>query len=227
MNGFSLAPTAPLGLEMFVGGLMLVVLFMGLFRPKTPTRATGWVTLIGLLALIGVSFAVKPGETVAIVGPSGAGKTTIFALAQRFFDPQKGTVSVDGVDVKKAVPQEVRERIAVVPPGVDHERFHPGTAAERRATRDSLGLGDRPVLLFAGRIQPLKGADLAVRALAALGEPEGEAIRFGLLGIKNVGASAAESIVAARESAEQAASLQELCERIVITVPSMLAMTFI
>ena len=66
-------------------------------------------------ALIDVSFAVKTGETVAIVGPSGAGKTTIFALVQRFFDPQKGVVSVDGVDVKKAVPQDVRERIAVVP----------------------------------------------------------------------------------------------------------------
>ena len=66
-------------------------------------------------ALVDVSFSVKPGETVAIVGPSGAGKTTIFALAQRFFDPQKGIVSVDGIDVKKAVPQEVRERIAVVP----------------------------------------------------------------------------------------------------------------
>ena len=45
-------------------------------------------------------------------------------------------------------------------------------------------------------------------------EPEGEAIRFGLLGIKNVGAGAAESIVAARETGEQAASLQEFCERI-------------
>ena len=66
-------------------------------------------------ALIDVSFTVKTGETVAIVGPSGAGKTTIFALVQRFFDPQKGTVTVDGVDVRKAVPQEVRERIAVVP----------------------------------------------------------------------------------------------------------------
>lgn len=66
-------------------------------------------------ALIDVSFAVNTGETVAIVGPSGAGKTTIFALAQRFFDPQKGSVTVDGVDVRKAVPQEVRERIAVVP----------------------------------------------------------------------------------------------------------------
>ncbi|MEY3083585.1 MAG: hypothetical protein RJA94_3570 [Pseudomonadota bacterium] len=66
-------------------------------------------------ALVDVSFSVKTGETVAIVGPSGAGKTTIFALAQRFFDPQKGIVTVDGVDVRKAVPQEVRERIAVVP----------------------------------------------------------------------------------------------------------------
>ncbi len=66
-------------------------------------------------ALIDVSFRVRTGETVAIVGPSGAGKTTIFSLAQRFFDPQHGTVRVDGVDVKKAVPQAVRERIAVVP----------------------------------------------------------------------------------------------------------------
>jgi D-inositol-3-phosphate glycosyltransferase len=65
----------------------------------------------------------------------------------------------------------VRERVAVVPPGVDHDRFNPGTAAERAATRSSLGLGDRPVLLFAGRIQPLKGADLAVRALAELRDP--------------------------------------------------------
>jgi ATP-binding cassette subfamily B protein len=66
-------------------------------------------------ALQDVSFTVKTGETVAIVGPSGAGKTTIFSLVQRFFDPQAGTVFVDGVDVRKADPQQVRERIAVVP----------------------------------------------------------------------------------------------------------------
>jgi len=67
------------------------------------------------LALENVSFAVRTGETVAIVGPSGSGKTTIFALAQRFFDPQSGTVLVDGIDVRKADPQAVRERMAVVP----------------------------------------------------------------------------------------------------------------
>ena len=59
----------------------------------------------------------------------------------------------------------VPERIEVVPPGVDHHIFSPGDQREARAL---LGLGDGPVLLFVGRIQPLKGADVAVRALAAL-----------------------------------------------------------
>ncbi|MBI2718252.1 MAG: ATP-binding cassette domain-containing protein [Rhizobiales bacterium] len=66
-------------------------------------------------ALENVSFAVRPGETVAIVGPSGAGKTTLFQLIQRFFDPQMGSVSIDGIDVRRAVPEEMRRRIAVVP----------------------------------------------------------------------------------------------------------------
>ncbi len=59
----------------------------------------------------------------------------------------------------------VPDRIEIVPPGVDHGLFFPG---DRNAARVGLGLGDGPVLLFVGRIQPLKGADVAVRALAAL-----------------------------------------------------------
>ena len=66
-------------------------------------------------AMENVSFRVASGETVAIVGPSGAGKTTVFALIQRFFDPQQGVIKVDGVDVRLADPQAVRGRIAVVP----------------------------------------------------------------------------------------------------------------
>jgi D-inositol-3-phosphate glycosyltransferase len=62
-------------------------------------------------------------------------------------------------------------RIEVVPPGVDHEIFHPLPPGARAAERAALGLGAGPVLLFAGRIQPLKGADLAVAALAELGDP--------------------------------------------------------
>jgi ATP-binding cassette subfamily B protein len=66
-------------------------------------------------ALNVVSFRVRPGERVAIVGPSGAGKTTIFALLLRFYDPQKGTVAVDGVPVNEVNLQDLRARFAVVP----------------------------------------------------------------------------------------------------------------
>jgi ATP-binding cassette subfamily B protein len=52
---------------------------------------------------------------LAVVGPSGAGKTTLFQLAQRFYDPQGGRVLLDGVDLKAADPADVRQRIAMVP----------------------------------------------------------------------------------------------------------------
>lgn len=69
-------------------------------------------------AVHGLSFRAKPGETIAIVGPSGAGKTTVFALLQRFYDPQGGTVLIDDVDIREADPADVRARIAVVPQDV-------------------------------------------------------------------------------------------------------------
>ncbi len=66
-------------------------------------------------ALANVSFRIEPGETVAIVGPSGAGKTTIFQLLLRFYDPQFGLIRIDGHDVRTLDPQDWRGRIGLVP----------------------------------------------------------------------------------------------------------------
>jgi ATP-binding cassette subfamily B protein len=61
-----------------------------------------------------LSFRVRPGERVAIVGPSGAGKTTILQLLQRFYDPATGEIRIDGVPVRDASLADLRGRIAVV-----------------------------------------------------------------------------------------------------------------
>jgi len=66
-------------------------------------------------ALADFTLSVEPGETVAIVGPSGAGKSTLFQLLARFYDPQAGSVRIDGVDLTRADPAEVRRRLAFVP----------------------------------------------------------------------------------------------------------------
>ena len=65
-------------------------------------------------ALTGFSLDVHAGETVALVGPSGAGKTTVFQLLLRFYDPASGTISLDGVDIRQADPIAVRERLGLV-----------------------------------------------------------------------------------------------------------------
>jgi ATP-binding cassette subfamily B protein len=65
-------------------------------------------------ALHGLTLDVAPGEHVALVGPSGAGKTTVFQLLLRFYDPQSGVVAVDGVNLKDADPRDVRRRIGLV-----------------------------------------------------------------------------------------------------------------
>jgi ATP-binding cassette, subfamily B, bacterial len=66
-------------------------------------------------ALRNVSFCVAPGEVVAIVGPSGAGKSTLFQLALRFYDPSSGAVTLDGVDISRLDPADLRVEIALVP----------------------------------------------------------------------------------------------------------------
>ena len=72
-------------------------------------------TRLETAALNDFTLEVEPGETVALVGPSGAGKTTVFQLAERFYDPQAGTIRLDGVPLPSADPAEIRKRIALVP----------------------------------------------------------------------------------------------------------------
>jgi ATP-binding cassette subfamily B protein len=66
-------------------------------------------------ALDRVSFRVAPGERVALVGPSGAGKTTIFALLLRFYDADRGKVEIDGLGVNEVALDQLRARFALVP----------------------------------------------------------------------------------------------------------------
>jgi len=61
-----------------------------------------------------VSFAVKPGETIALVGPTGAGKTTIVNLISRFYDIEEGTISVDGYDLTKISIESLRKQMGVM-----------------------------------------------------------------------------------------------------------------
>lgn len=61
------------------------------------------------------SLAIAPGEKVAVVGPSGAGKSTLFALLMRFYDPTSGSITMNGVDLRKLNPQDLRRNIAMVP----------------------------------------------------------------------------------------------------------------
>jgi ATP-binding cassette subfamily B protein len=77
-------------------------------RFSYPTRTNAPV-------LNGISFSVRPGEKVAIVGPTGAGKSTIFHLVLRFYDPLSGNVTFDGVRISDADPTELRKRIALMP----------------------------------------------------------------------------------------------------------------
>ncbi|MGI3211188.1 ABC transporter transmembrane domain-containing protein [Roseovarius tibetensis] len=71
-------------------------------RPETP-------------ALDDVSLTIRPGETVALVGPSGAGKTSVMQLIQRFYDPDAGRITLDGVTLSEMARHDFRREFALVP----------------------------------------------------------------------------------------------------------------
>ena len=95
-------PATPVSLPPSKGAIQFdAVEFRYPTRPETP-------------ALTNFSLQVEPGETVALVGPSGAGKTTVFQLLLRFYDPQQGAIRMDGIDLRAFDPQALRSRFAIV-----------------------------------------------------------------------------------------------------------------
>jgi ATP-binding cassette subfamily B protein len=139
-------------------------------------------------SLDGVSFDVAPGETVALVGPSGAGKSTILHLLMRFYDPQSGTIRLDGVDLRDMARPDFRAGMALVPqdPVIfaasarDNIRFgRPDAtdaeviaAAEAAAAHDFIAglpqgydtyLGERGVMLSGGQKQRIAIARAILR----------------------------------------------------------------
>lgn len=129
-------------------------------------------------ALADYSLEVAGGETVALVGPSGAGKSTVFQLLLRFYDPQAGTIRLDGVDIRSVALEDLRARIGIVPQdtvifsgsAIDNIRYGRPDASEdevRTAARAALAdeflerlpqgfdteLGERGVRLSGGQRQ--------------------------------------------------------------------------
>jgi len=92
---------------------------------QLPRPCTGQLTLEALtfrypsrpdsIATNNFYLSIRSGEHIALVGPSGAGKTTIFQLLLRFYNPQSGRILLDGVDISHADPKAVRARIGIVP----------------------------------------------------------------------------------------------------------------
>ncbi|MGH3519781.1 MAG: ABC transporter ATP-binding protein [Haloechinothrix sp.] len=137
-------------------------------------------------AVDGISFSVAPGETVALVGATGAGKSTVVKLLARFYDASSGSVRVDGVDVRDYDPAALRGRMGVVPQEghlfsgtvADNVRYarHDASDAEVEAAVRAVGATDVVAALPAGFGQQVgeRGQSLSAgqRQLIALARAE-------------------------------------------------------
>jgi len=154
-------------------------------RDGAGPAADAWV-------LKGVSFTARPGETVAVVGHTGAGKTTIINLLLRFYDVDRGRVTVDGVDVREIAQQELRQLIGLVQQDVF--LFTGDIAANIRL---GSAVSDRAVMDAAERV----GARRFIERL-----PEGYAHRLGERG-QNISVGERQLLAFARALAADPAIL--------------------
>jgi ATP-binding cassette subfamily B protein len=105
-------PTGPVGIEL--EGVDFAYPSAEQVSVSSLEQRPGAETSDGRLVLHGVDLTVRPGEMVALVGPSGAGKTTLTALVSRLYDPTAGTVRIGGVDLRRATFASLRRTVGVV-----------------------------------------------------------------------------------------------------------------
>jgi ATP-binding cassette subfamily B protein len=105
-------PTGPVGIEL--EGVDFAYPSAEQVSVSSLEQRPGAETSDGRLVLHGVDLTVRPGELVALVGPSGAGKTTLTALVSRLYDPTAGTVRIGGVDLRRATFASLRRTLGVV-----------------------------------------------------------------------------------------------------------------
>ncbi|GAB3692779.1 ABC transporter ATP-binding protein [Nocardiopsis oceani] len=103
--------------------------------------------------LSGVSFTAEPGQMVALVGPSGAGKTTLTHLVSRLYDPTEGSVRIGGLDLRDATGRSLRDSVGVVTQ--DAQLFHDTVGANLRYARPEATEAELAEVLRMARLGPL------------------------------------------------------------------------
>ena len=142
--------------------------------PRTPERAKGAIRFENVSfgygergsTLRGIDMAIEPGQTVAIVGPTGAGKSTLISLALRLFDPDEGRITLDGIDLRRWSLENLRRQFGLV---LQAPFLLPLSAAENIAFG-----GVRPDPAAVAAAAEAAGADSFIRKL-----PDGYAARLG------------------------------------------------